>query len=276
MILPFFSCEKPKLLKKRRYSFFVAGHVYGTPGSATPGIYPLFKDKFEYIKNQDSMAFGIFLGDIVIASTKAEWDTIDKDIDKLGLPVYFAIGNHDNKNRKLFVSRYGETYYSFSYQNDFFIILDPNIDGWNISEEQLDFLQSTVNSIEPWVENIFVCFHQLLWWSPDNKYSNISPNSLEGRNDSINFWEEVEPLFRNRPQNVYMFAGDVGAASWSADYMFDRYENITLIATGMGEGEGDNFIIVDIMSDNSVKLRLLSLDCEDINCLGNIEDYKLP
>jgi hypothetical protein len=44
----------------------------------------------------------------------------------------------------------------------------------------------------------------------------------------------------------------------------------------MGEGIGDNFIIADIMNDNSVRYRLISLNCEDINCLGKLEEYILP
>ena len=73
-----------------------------------------------------------------------------------------------------------------------------------------------------------------------------------------------------------MFAGDVGAAFWSADYMYDKYNNITLIASGMGEGIGDNFLVVNVSAFNPVKYNLISLNCEDIKCLGRLEDYILP
>ena len=258
------------------YSFFVAGHVFGNGQRTNIGIYPLFKDKFELIKSDISIKFGVFTGDIVMEGTKEEWDEIDTDIAELSMPVYFAIGNHDNNNRELFIERYGKTYFCFTYKNDLFIILDPNIDSWNISGSQLDFLKKELSVTGPSIKNIFVFFHQLLWWSPDNKYNNVKPNSLTGRSDSINFWSTVEPLFKNMPCNVVMFSGDVGAASWSADYMYDKYDNITLIASGMGEGTGDNIVIVDVLTDNSVKYRLISLDCENINCLGKLEDYTLP
>jgi len=258
------------------YSFFVAGHVYGNPGRTEPGIYPLFKDKFEYIKNDSMIKFGIFTGDIVKVATTEEWDEVDKDIAELSIPVYFAMGNHDNENRELFIERYGKTYYTFKYNSDLYIILDPNIDSWNLSGDQLDFLKQKLSEIEPDIKNIFVFFHQLLWWSPENKYKSIKPNSFDGRSDSINFWNTVEPLFTNVSCNVVMFAGDVGAASWSANYMYDKYDNITLIASGMGEGFGDNFLIVNVMTNNTVEYRLISLNCEDINCLGKLEDYTLP
>ena len=44
----------------------------------------------------------------------------------------------------------------------------------------------------------------------------------------------------------------------------------------MGEGTGDNFVVVDIMDDNTVAYRLVPLDCEGINCLGKLEEFILP
>ncbi len=258
------------------YSFFVAGHVYGNPQIMQSGLYPPFKEKFDYIKNDSMIKFGVFTGDIVRRGTEEEWDKIDKDITGLAIPVYFALGNHDNKNRELFIERYGETYFDFTYKNDLFIILDPNIDGWNIAGDQSEFLKQELSGINTDVMNVFVFFHQLLWWSNDNRYRNVKPNSFEGRSDSINFWSAVEPLFNNLSCNVVMFAGDVGAAAWSADFMYDRYDNITFIASGMGEGIGDNFVVVDVMTDNTLQYRLISLNCEDINCLGKLEEYTLP
>ncbi len=258
------------------YSFFVAGHVYGTPGRTQPGIYPPFKDKFDILKDDGLIKFGVFTGDIVKECTEEEWKEVNKDINKLSMTVYFTVGNHDNNSRDMFLEKYGNTYYSHTYKQDLFIMLDPNIDGWNISGDQLDFLKQELSEIDPAVRNVFVFFHQLLWWTPDNKYKNVKPNSLQARSDSINFWSTVEPLFRNIPCNVVMFAGDVGAGSWSADYMFDKYDNITLIASGMGEGIGDNFLIVDVMIDNSVEYRLIPLNCEDIHCLGKLEEYTIP
>ena len=258
------------------YSFFVAGHVYSYPGSTDPGINRLFKDKFDYIKNDSIIKFGIFTGDIVWEGTTEEWDDVDRDIAELSIPVYFALGNHDNKNRELFIERYGKTYYNYTYKNELYFILDPNIDNWNISGDQLDFLKQVLSEINPSIKNVFVFFHQLLWWNPENKYKHVKPNSFDGRSDSINFWSTIEPLFYNLPCNVVMFAGDVGGGSWSADYMYDKYDNVTFIASGMGDGAGDNFLIVDVMTNNTVEHRLVSLNCEYINCLGKLEEFIMP
>jgi len=257
------------------YSFFVAGHTYGQPGVKN-GLHPPFKEKFDYIRNRPEIKFGVFTGDIVAANpTAIEWDRVDADIENLGLPVYFTVGNHDMENRELFESRYGDTYYSFTFENDLFIVLDPNLDNWNISGDQLVFLKNTLKENNNNNNHIFVLFHQLLWWENNNVYANIGPNSFAGRADSINFWSEIEPMFSKLQNEVFMFAGDVGAGSWAVDFMYDKYNNISLIASGMGEGNGDNFIVVNVYEDNSVGYDLICLNDSVLNCFGNLTDYRL-
>jgi len=259
------------------YSFFVAGHTYGKPGVNNIGLHPPFVEKFGYINSRSEIAFGVFTGDIVSPNpTIQDWGEVDDDIETLGLPVYFAVGNHDMENRPVFENRYGDTYYSFIHENDFFIILDPNIDGWNISGEQLSFLENALLVNSGSIDNIYVFFHQLLWREDDNIYSTIKPNSTEGRYPEINFWTEVEPIFNSLSNEVYMFAGDLGAAAWSSDFMYDKYDNITLVASGMGEGPelGDNFVVVNVAEDKSVTYDLVCLN-NDLNCLGELEDAQL-
>ncbi|WP_340113440.1 metallophosphoesterase family protein [Maribellus mangrovi] len=257
------------------YSFFVAGHTYGKPGINNIGLHPPFKEKFGYIKSREEIKLGFLTGDIVPLPSPEDWDEVDDDITSLGLPVYFAVGNHDMKDRELYESRYGSTYFSFFYNTDLFIVLDPNLDNWNISGEQLVFLKETVHSNSHSVDNIFVFFHQLLWRENDNIYKEIKPNSFEGRSDTINFWSEIEPLFNELENQVYMFAGDIGGAAWSSDFMYDRFDNISLIASGMGEGPGDNFVITNVHSDKSVTYDLICLSDSTLNCFGDLTDYRL-
>ena len=258
------------------YSFFIAGHTYGSPGVDNDGLHPAFKNKFDLIQSDGHIGFGVLTGDIVITGTEQNWNEVDNDIIDLGLPVYFAAGNHDITDRVLFESRYGQTYYSFVHQSDLFIVLDPNLDEWNISDDQLQFLENALNSEAQNVNNIFVFFHQVLWWEPDNIYQNVTLNSLAGRADTINFWNEIEPLFNGLPKPVHMFAGDVGAFNTGSEFMYHQYENITLIASGMGGNVRDNFIIIDVHEDASVSFRLIALNAPDISALGDLEDYTLP
>ncbi len=265
------------LFSQNQYSFFVAGHTYGQPGVDNIGLHPPFKEKFSYIQSRSEIKFGVFTGDIVKSPSEQDWDEVDSDILNLGLPIYFAVGNHDMYDRDLFESRYGSTYFNFIYENDLFIVLDPNIDKWNISGEQLIFLQNTVNENSELVDNIFIFFHQILWRENYNIYRDIIPNSTAGRADSINFWSEVEPLFHNLPNNTVMFAGDFGATWKSTNVMYDNYDNITFIGSGMGLGpyKGDNFIIINVNTNKTITYDLICLN-NDFDCLGELTSYDIP
>ncbi|MDG2152934.1 MAG: metallophosphoesterase [Crocinitomicaceae bacterium] len=280
LVLVLFSCDKNEDGTTEEspisYSFFIAGHTYGSPGVDNDGLHPAFKNKFDLIQSDGHIGFGVLTGDIVITGTEQNWNEVDNDIIDLGLPVYFAAGNHDMTDRVLFESRYGQTYYSFVHQSDLFIVLDPNLDEWNISDDQLQFLENALNSEAQNVNNIFVFFHQVLWWEPDNIYQNVTLNSLAGRADTINFWNEIEPLFNGLSKPVHMFAGDVGAFNTGSEFMYHQYENITLIASGMGGNVRDNIIIIDVHEDASVSYRLIALNDPDINALGDLLDYELP
>jgi len=269
------SCQKETVVPDISYSFFVAGHTYGGAGIDNRGLHPPFEQKFGYL-NSRNVSLGFLTGDIVIRSTEQNWDEVDSVLQYLDADVHFVVGNHDLKeNPDLFENRYGRTYSYFVKHSDLFIILDPNIDHWNISGEQLEFLKETLNE-NPEVRNIFVFFHQLLWRESDNKYKYVRMNSTEGRADTINFWSEIMPLFTQRTNPVAMFAGDMGAASWSDNFMYDTFENITLIASGMGDEDGDNVIIVNMSDKGIINYDLIAINGADVHALGELEDYVLP
>lgn len=257
-----------------KYSFFVAGHTYGQPGVNNVGFHPPFRSKFDYIKGRDEIEFGVLTGDIAGPNpTTIDWREIDSSIDTLGLPVYFAVGNHDVINRIVFETRYGNTFYEFSLNNDLFIVLDPNISNWNISTDQLKFVENILKEKKDSVNNIFLFFHQLLWVNDHNLFRNIRMNSTEGRARSINFWSEFLPLFDNVKNPIVFFAGDLGAGSWSDDVMYYVLQNKTFIASGMGEGIGDNFIVVNVWSNNALTFDLIPLVEGDSAILGQLSDH---
>jgi len=57
-----------------------------------------------------------------------------------------------------------------------------------------------------------------------------------------------------------MFAGDVGAVSWSEDYSYHSNNNIHFISSGMGEGRGDNFLMIDVQNNTNVKISLIPIE----------------
>lgn len=82
-------------------------------------------------------------------------------------------------------------------------------------------------------------------------------------------------LFYGLSKNVVMYSGDVGAGSWASNFMYDHYDNITLIASGMGSGVDDNFVITNIDKNKNVSFDLISIGTDDLFSMGDIENYDI-
>ena len=107
---------------------------------------------------------------------------------------------------------FGKSYKKFFEGNDLFVILDLNLDHWNITGEQLTFLRNALRIDAKKARNIFIFSHQVLWYDKE-KFPEPVPNSLYDRSKETNYWSEIEPLLVATNKPVYVFAGDVGAFS---------------------------------------------------------------
>jgi hypothetical protein len=261
----------PLITRAKHYSFFVAGHTYGEPGAEFLGPHPPFREFFPQI-NDRSPDLGVFTGDIVPLGTPGNWDAVDVALTELASPVHFVVGNHDMTNRSLFVSRYGPTYYSFEYAGDLYVILDGELDLCNILGEQMEFLQQALNGTD--AQNVFVFVHKLIWIAEDTPYYVLHDkiNNTQGYDYQSNFWTEVEPLLHDLDAQVYVIAGDVGVA-WAMPLFYESYDNVTLIASGMGGAVEENFLIFDVDSQG-VQIQVQRLDSQPLSG-GAIEAYNL-
>jgi len=263
------------------YSFIVAGHTYGKPGVDNTGLHPPFKNAFDYIRNIENIRFAFLTGDIVWQSTNPDWDEVDSDLRELGFPVHFAPGNHDLSNRELYLKRYGHdggSYYSFPFREDLFIVLDPNIDGWDISGNQLEFLKLVLAESEKY-RNIFIFAHQLIWWDSRTSFKHVDINSYSGRKTRLNFWAQVAPLFKKINNEVFLFSGDTGAFEAHTP-VYLKLNNLHLIASGMGGGINDNFVIVhrpgEYHAEVKIETRWLAQATTRPFVAENIPSYQSP
>ncbi len=266
------ACNKPS--KNIKYSFFVAGHTYGNPYGKikNKGLYIPFKNKIDYINKQSDIKHGFLLGDVVW--TPKGWEDALKDIKTFQIPVDIVRGNHDG-NLEAFKKKFGNSFKNFFIENDLFIILDLNLDQWNITGEQLDFFKNTLLNEGKKANNIFILSHQIFWYSKE-LFKKKYPNSLQGKAKKLNYWSEIEPFLQSINKPIFLFAGDVGAfpkdkvrgnGYRTIEYSYDKDKNITYITTGMGGGKKDNFIIVDVYDDNSVNVKLIPLNEGEIQVL---------
>lgn len=254
------------------YSFFAAGHTYGSPMNPQFGLYDPFVDYIPTINNYPNMTYGVFTGDVVVTSTIAYWDSAIVDMNKLNMPTYIAAGNHDIGPN--FTSKFGDYYFSFKHDSDLFIVLTPGLDSWNIMGSQLDFLTSTLDSNYSTVDNIFIFMHQLIWWSPVNEYQYVDINFEPQYPGWTNYETVVKPLLLSYPNEFTIYAGDLGSNDNVSPFMYHSFDNITLIGSGMGGGIRDNIIITDVYED-SIHHNLVAINGNDPDALGKLTDYVL-
>lgn len=245
------------------YSFYVAGHTYGAHAGTNIGLHPPFLKKL--IENKDSIVFALFLtGDIVNQSTTESWDQVEEELSDLNLTSYYVMGNHDNNStgNEVFRKKHGSTYYSFIYKHELYVVLNSTESDRSISPAQLKFLDDIFANTDASWESAFIFFHEVIWNS-NEKYKLVRSNSRSRFNQIVNvsnFWYEVYPRLTAFPEKqFYLFAGDVGGNTDAIAASYDRWDNVTLISSGMGEVFDENYLKVVVLPD-TVTFKLIALN----------------
>jgi Calcineurin-like phosphoesterase len=260
--------------RHEEYSFLVAGHVYGSHNGDNVGVYPKFLNILPpSIIETDQ--FLVLNGDIVRHSKKESWQQVERDLRPLEMPIYYVMGNHDlsKYSKNLFREKYNNTYYGFESGGDQFIILDSQLHRGSIQGEQLAFLQEQLDQ-NPASKNVFIFFHELIWTARNSKYKNVKHNY--GSYDKLyesNYWLEVHPLLLQYPEKeFFIVAGDVGGNPKVIPAFYEKLDNVTLLASGMGQIQDENFLRITVR-DQDVHFTLIPLNPQ--NTLSPLEEYGL-
>lgn len=256
--------------KSPLYSFFCAGHTYGNPNNIQFGLHQSFVDYIPRLNANPSMELGFLTGDVVYHSIPQYWDSAQVDMDLFEMPYYIAAGNHDIGVE--FTERFGDYYYSFTHREDLFIVLAPGLSQWNIEGDQLAFLEQSLEQYASQSRYIFIMLHQLIWWSPDNIYQDVIINWMPQYPGYTNFEDVVKPLLLSYPNKIFLYAGDVGCQASVSPCMYHQYENLSIMASGMGSGNMDNIIITEVY-DDYFQLHLVALNGDDPNAMGELSEW---
>ncbi len=236
------------------YSFVIGGHLYGTSKNMR-SIFPASSLLANLNKiNIPEVKFFISLGDIYRYANEINISTYKKYFcDKLQVPVFNAVGNHEMFDRSLYEQHFGKTYYSFRYYNDLFIMLDSELDGTNITGKQLTFFKFNIRQAQKdqQIKNVFIFSHKLIWGVGNPDFEIVSRHQNDQGNYPIknNFKKEIEPYLIKLSKNkkVYWASGDIGCYD-QFNLFFAKHDlsNIYYIATGMCDTEQDVLVRVNI------------------------------
>ena len=209
------------------------------------GLHPPFAEYIPTINADSLMAFGFFAGDMVYRPTESYWSVLDSQRQLFDMPIYLVAGNHDRG--PLLDERLPQTTYTFTRNGDTFIILDAG-DDWTLQADQLHLLKAAIAEASE-QGHVFVLMHELLWWSPDGLYSDIKINYAPHYPGKNNFETEVLPILQAAQRPITLIAGDLGASEEVSSYSIDTLEQVTLLATGMGDGKRDHMLKVEVSED---------------------------
>jgi len=205
-------------------------------GGHRPGVFEDGVEKLNLLQPE----FVMSVGDLIEGYTEdmntltAEWQEFDAFVNALEMPFFYVPGNHDITNEvmeKLWIEKFGATYYHFVYKDVLFLCLNSEdqkrgAGRGTISDAQYEFVKKTLAD-HPDVKWTLVFMHQPLW---------VQENTER--------WPDVEALLSDRKHNV--FAGHYHNYI-AADRNNGKY--IMLATTGGGSalrgpqlGEFDHFM----------------------------------
>ena len=262
------------------YRFYLAGHLYGDPRNRD-SLFPA-STFIAYINriNSDNAQFFVSLGDNYRMTKEIYLTNFKKSVaEKLKIPMFNAVGNHDVTNREVYEKEFGKTYYCFRYNMGLFIFLDSELNAGNIVGDQLDFFVTTTQEAikDQEIRHVFIFSHKLIWGVGDPKYQVImkNVNSGSGYTSNDNFRKDVQPVLVNlsKYKSTYWISGDVGC-SWSIPFFShkDLLTNITYIATGIGDTKEDMIVRSNVDSSGHIKFNLVSLTEKPV---AKVENYGL-
>jgi hypothetical protein len=250
----------------RPYSFWVAGHLYGSHGNQT-SIFPASSFLANVDRLRDSGAsLLVLVGDNFRRPEPLQIAQFQRLMRRLPFPVFNAPGNHDHPESEHYQQHFGrQSYRRFQGGACLFLVLDSELDDGRISGPQLERLLNWLAEAEGdrQIKNVFLFSHHLVWCADHPVLSSIRPylNSAKHLHQGW-FAERLGPALERLAQEkcVYWFSGDVGATwSYSTFYWKDPQRNLYYLATGLGDTSRDAILRVHVDAQGGVNITPISL-----------------
>ena len=237
------------------FQFIVFAHAYGdadvTDNVPSSNLITHLHDLESY-----QPAFFFSLGDTVQKPTVEQFDILEERLlSKFSVPVFNAVGNHDVMDRDLYTQRFGKTFYTFTYGNSKFFVLDTEINQCNIVGEQRQMLENGITEAlqDDSIDQIFIMMHKVLFLDAPLPVANPNDRVVFNGNNFHEILDELLlPAAEQKP--LYLFAGDVGAfgGNLSPLYIRDEQANISMYAAGIGDTDFDVVFIVSVDGEKAL------------------------
>ena len=240
-------------------NLLIVGHSYGKPNDTNNGIYPKLISHLNGQKKQ--WDYLIAAGDFVRLPSRQNFILASKQLGKFSNNVIFVPGNHDigyNYSKlDIFLERF-KTLFNFVKVFDTLIFTIDTNKGWMVDENQKNRIKKIIEENHD-ANNIIIISHQLIWM--DKFKDEVFPNGIYGKVLSNNF-DEFENFLKSYEKKLFFISGDVGATYKSSNYFCRTNQQITYIATGMGLGINDNYVVINVFN-NVVNINIKTVDVQN-------------
>lgn len=222
-------------------------------GGARPGVFESAIPKLNLLQPE----FVVCVGDLIEGYTEdravlnRQWDEISGFVAGLEMPFFYTPGNHDNINptmKEIYRERFGRMFYSFTYKNALFMILDTQESNPGLSSNQVAWAVETLRR-NPDVRWTILLMHQPLWVHEEGNFVTARKNigkahatgfgeverALDGRPYTViagHFHQYVKFVRRDRS---YIILGTTGGASQMRGPAFGEFDHavwVTLTTNG--------------------------------------------
>ena len=251
------------------YRFLVAGHTYGRHDAPAAGLFEPLLEAWTKPAAVADARFVVLCGDAVVNPHPDNFEALDRDLARLGLPAFLAPGNHDTLKREdlpdVVSLRYERRRLAFRHGPDAFCVADTAKGGGNIGGADLAAVRELLAG-EP--RALFVFLHHLVWVDERKVAAGEAPagavNGLVGYAQEGNFDTEVLPRLLASSAQVILIAGDLGAGSDEVASYERRGPNVHLLATGMGEHPGVGSWLSIEVSGEGIEIEVRGLGDEPL------------
>ena len=244
------------------------GHAYGSHKIQDQTI---DKQLLSFIAEQKDILFKkiIFGGDMIQnCEDDVEISNFIRVLDEN--KINFVIGNHDNCDKIIEIAknRYGGLNRSEIINNNLVLYINTSIQSDEQVDELFSFIETEITRTNP--NNVLIFSHQL-FFSKSDFYVRVNSRKFYDYGNRV--YDNIYNNFFAGDIKIHFFAGDIGAFPLTPYAFYDKIDNFSFYAVGLGNQKNHKALLIDI--NNDVIVNYIDINSSVIESKEKYSKYKV-
>jgi len=244
------------------------GHAYGSHKIQDQTI---DKQLLSFIAEQKDILFKkiIFGGDMIQnCEDDVEISNFIRVLDEN--KINFVIGNHDNCDKIIEIAknRYGGLNRSEIINNNLVLYINTSIQSDEQVDELFSFIETEITRTNP--NNVLIFSHQLIF-SKSDFYVRVNSRKFYDYGNRV--YDNIYNNFFAGDIKIHFFAGDIGAFPLTPYAFYDKIDNFSFYAVGLGNQKNHKALLIDI--NNDVIVNYIDVNSSVIESKEKYSKYKV-